>query len=117
MTRISARPRRTTSRISRGTTSMPPTSMTARKPSRRKVVRPRNPADTAPPLVTAVSTARSRMAIRSSATSTENATSLRRPRMPLSAKVLAIMVVLEMAQMAPTKMLSVLLQPSSLPEK
>jgi hypothetical protein len=37
--------------------------------------------------------------------------------MPRSAKVLAMMVVLEMAQMAPTKMLSVAPQPSMRPEK
>ena len=91
--------------------------MTVRKASKRKVVRQRKPADTPPPPVTAVSTASIRMAIRSSATSTENTISLSRPWMPFSVKVLAMMVVLEIAQRAPTKMLSVVLQPSNLPEK
>ena len=108
---VSARPRRTSARTRRGTTSMPTASSTAKKPASRPTVRARAAASSRAPEAAAVSTARMRIAIRSSAIRIPSTISERVCGTFCSAKALAMMVVLEIASAAPAKRLSKPVQP------
>ena len=99
----------------RGTSTIP----TDTRPTRNASSRPADPARTAgdrpPPVDSAVSAAISRMAMRSSATSTPSTSSRRWPVTRWSSNARAMMVVLEMATMAPANRLTPALQPNACP--
>ena len=76
---------------------------------------PSAPGETPAPVATAVSTAMKAMAKRSSTRRTPTTRSLSRPRTFRSSKAFAMMVVLEIATIAPAKTLSTGVQPRASP--
>ncbi len=90
---------------------MPTASSTTRKPASRPTVRARAAASSRAPEAAAVSIARMRIAIRSSAIRIPSTISERAGGTFCSANALAMMVVLEIASAAPAKRLSKPVQP------
>ncbi len=96
---------------------MPTTRSTPRKaPSFPRVI-PSAPGETPAPVATAVSTAMKRIANRSSTRSTPTTKSRSRPRTFRSSNALAMMVVLDIATIAPAKTLSIADQPNARPAR
>jgi hypothetical protein len=83
----------------------------------RTPVTARLPAETPPPVETAVRIARRKMAIRSSTIRTPSTTSVNGPDTRCSSNALTMIVVLEMATMAPVNTLSIVVQPRSCPSR
>ena len=111
---VSSRPSLTTSRTSRGTTSMP-TASSADQEGRQLADGPGQRARPTArrPRPAAVSTASSRMAIRSSTIRMPKTSSATLPLTFCSSNALTMMVVLEMAIIAPANRLSSAVQPNS----
>ncbi len=112
---VSGRLSRLIARMIRGTTSKP----TATRPTKNAANLPldfaRVPAESPVPDEIAVRTAIRRIAIRSSTISIPITSSRSCPLMPCSSNALAMIVVLEIAMIAPAKMLSRVVQPKARP--
>ena len=110
---VSRRPIATTARMERGTTSMPTTRSAARKPASASSVVASAPADRPAPVATAVSAAMNTIAIRSSTRRIPTTSSRSRPPIRSSSNTLAMIVVLEIATIAPVKTDSSGVQPNA----
>jgi hypothetical protein len=112
---VSARPRLTTARIARGTVKSPTTTSPTRNAASRPVVSAIAPAERPLPVPTAVSTARSSTAIRSSTIRMPTTRSRMRPRTPCSSNAFAMIVVDEIASIEPENRHSTVVQPNARP--